>query len=120
MIDDKDTQIIDLQRRISEKNAALDDDQQMRAKCVEDLHTATTQLAEATAKLVGIGKATTLVSKYVDCGDNSCLFKQSKGGMRTNGGCRCRDRPFVVTALSELYRLCVELIPKGVSNCSRK
>lgn len=25
-----------------------------------------------------------------DCGDNSCLFGgQGKGGMRTNGGCRC-------------------------------
>lgn len=25
----------------------------------------------------------------LDCGDNSCLFAPSKGGMRTNGGCRC-------------------------------
>lgn len=26
----------------------------------------------------------------LDCGDNSCLFKDPKaGGMRTNGGCRC-------------------------------
>ena len=25
----------------------------------------------------------------VDCGDNSCLFKKPKTGMRTNGGCRC-------------------------------
>lgn len=24
-----------------------------------------------------------------DCGDNSCRFAKSKGGMRTNGGCRC-------------------------------
>lgn len=24
-----------------------------------------------------------------DCGDNSCYFATSKGGMRTNGGCRC-------------------------------
>lgn len=25
-----------------------------------------------------------------DCGDNSCLFGgRGKGGMRTNGGCRC-------------------------------
>lgn len=30
-----------------------------------------------------------------DCGDNSCLFGGAgKGGMRTNGGCRClRDLP---------------------------
>ncbi len=27
-----------------------------------------------------------------DCGDNSCLFAgKNKGGMRTNGGCRCID-----------------------------
>lgn len=30
----------------------------------------------------------------MDCGDNSCLFAEAKGGMRTNGGCRClRDLP---------------------------
>ena len=27
-----------------------------------------------------------------DCGDNSCWFATAKGGMRTNGGCRCYDR----------------------------
>ncbi len=25
----------------------------------------------------------------IDCGDNSCSFTKEKGGMRTNGGCRC-------------------------------
>ena len=25
----------------------------------------------------------------LDCGDNGCYFATSKGGMRTNGGCRC-------------------------------
>lgn len=25
----------------------------------------------------------------LDCGDNSCVFAARKGGMRTNGGCRC-------------------------------
>ena len=31
-----------------------------------------------------------LVKNAPDCGDNSCLFGgQGKGGMRTNGGCRC-------------------------------
>lgn len=25
----------------------------------------------------------------VDCGDNSCLCAYPRGGMRTNGGCRC-------------------------------
>jgi len=28
-----------------------------------------------------------------DCGDNSCLYAKNKGGMRTNGGCRCDDCP---------------------------
>lgn len=26
-----------------------------------------------------------------DCGDNSCRFAKKKGGMRTNGGCRCLE-----------------------------
>lgn len=25
----------------------------------------------------------------LDCGDSSCYFATGKGGMRTNGGCRC-------------------------------
>lgn len=25
----------------------------------------------------------------LDCGDSGCYFALSKGGMRTNGGCRC-------------------------------
>lgn len=25
----------------------------------------------------------------LDCGDNGCYFATDKGGMRTNGGCRC-------------------------------
>jgi hypothetical protein len=25
----------------------------------------------------------------LDCGDNSCRYATTKGGMRTNGGCRC-------------------------------
>lgn len=30
----------------------------------------------------------------MDCGDNSCVFAWKKGGMRTNGGCRClQDLP---------------------------
>lgn len=27
----------------------------------------------------------------MDCGDNSCLFAEAKGGMRTNGGRRCLE-----------------------------
>lgn len=29
------------------------------------------------------------MSNCPDCGDNSCYYSRSKGGMRTNGGCRC-------------------------------
>jgi hypothetical protein len=29
------------------------------------------------------------MSIEIDCGDNSCQFATQKGGMRTNGGCRC-------------------------------
>lgn len=30
----------------------------------------------------------------LDCGDNSCKYRTSTGGMRTNGGCRCaRNKP---------------------------
>lgn len=28
----------------------------------------------------------------IDCGDNSCQFATSKGGMRTNGGCTCYEK----------------------------
>lgn len=28
----------------------------------------------------------------LDCGDNSCRYAKEKGGMRTNGGCRCQDK----------------------------
>jgi len=59
-----------------------------------------------------IAKAVSIVSKYIDCGDNSCLFADKIGGMRTNGGCRCRDRPYVVSALSKLYRTCRDIIIK--------
>lgn len=49
----------------------------------------------------------------LDCGDNSCYFKKTPGGMRTNGGCRCFDsagysRLFVESAkqmLPELLKL---------------
>jgi len=27
----------------------------------------------------------------LDCGDNSCMFKKTPGGMRTNGGCGCYE-----------------------------
>lgn len=40
------------------------------------------------------------MSDYLDCGDNLCLFAEQKGGMRTNGGCRClSDLRLVYTPL---------------------
>jgi hypothetical protein len=46
-------------------------------------------------RIAGLREALELGGKIVerydlDCGDNSCYFKaHGKGGMRTNGGCRC-------------------------------
>lgn len=31
-------------------------------------------------------------ARHPDCGDNSCQFIPQRGGMRTNGGCRCWGR----------------------------
>lgn len=31
------------------------------------------------------------VELELDCGDNSCYFATKRGGMRTNGGCRCLE-----------------------------
>jgi len=42
-------------------------------------------------------------TKYVGCGDNSCRFRKPRG-MGTNGGCRCADRPLVMSALARLYK----------------
>ena len=45
------------------------------------------------------------VDELCDCGDNSCRFARHKGGMRTNGGCRCAEgRPGVMPALSRLVK----------------
>lgn len=52
--------------------------------------------------------AIALVEKYADCGDNSCHFMPRGGGMRTNGGCRCSTRPFVMSALARLYKVARE------------
>ena len=36
-----------------------------------------------------------MIEEYPDCGDNSCMFGalEKRGGMRTNGGCRCFEHP---------------------------
>lgn len=47
------------------------------------------------------------VSKRVGCGDSSCKFTRPSG-MATNGGCRCEQGPFVVSALANLYRVTFE------------
>ena len=46
---------------------------------------------------------------YLNCGDNSCHFAPTKGGMRTNGGCCCIDRarPFVAPALAAVWKAAV-------------
>lgn len=45
--------------------------------------------------------------KYLDCGDNSCWFALRKGGMRTNGGCRCLERPFAAASLAAMWKAAV-------------
>ena len=58
--------------------------------------------------------------KYLDCGDNSCRFALRKGGMRTNGGCRCIDRdgtgrPMVAASLAAVWRAAVAVAERGES-----
>jgi hypothetical protein len=58
---------------------------------------------------VALSVGDTLVKVYeLDCGDNSCYFKgYGKGGMRTNGGCRCaQNKPRWVENLAKnmLYK----------------
>ena len=45
--------------------------------------------------------------EHIDCGDNSCRFALRKGGMRTNGGCRCIDRPMVAASLAAVWKAAV-------------
>lgn len=57
-----------------------------------------------------VREALALVDRYADCGDNSCHFlPRPRGGMRTNGGCRCVERggakPGLVPALANLVRV---------------
>jgi hypothetical protein len=60
--------------------------------------------------------------EQIDCGDNSCVFAAKKTGMRTNGGCRCIDKPelrrimhrlaFATRKLPPEARLFAEEVPK--------
>lgn len=42
----------------------------------------------------------------IGCGDNSCIWG-ARGGMGTNGGCRCYDRTASLTAQQREERLLV-------------
>jgi hypothetical protein len=59
-----------------------------------------------------------VVHHSIDCGDNSCRYATVKGGMRTNGGCRCsrnhgKDVEFYLrTQLHEAMRIIEELEAK--------
>ena len=47
----------------------------------------------------------------IDCGDNSCMFAKHKGGMRTNGGCRCFENAgFVRSATRSAYQMLPEVL----------
>ena len=45
----------------------------------------------------------------LDCGDNSCVFAKNRGGMRTNGGCRCFDH---VTPSRSTIKAAHEMLPE--------
>lgn len=45
----------------------------------------------------------------LDCGDNSCYFAKDKGGMRTNGGCRCFSNAGFNRSL---YKAALEMLPE--------
>lgn len=45
--------------------------------------------------------------EHLDCGDRSCRFALTKRGMRTNGGCRCIDRPMVAASLAAVWKAAV-------------
>jgi hypothetical protein len=48
------------------------------------------QLASAEYEALAVSQFAVALAEGLDCGDNSCMFKaRGKGGMRTNGGCRC-------------------------------
>jgi len=49
----------------------------------------------------------------IDCGDNSCHFSPnvSKGGQRTNGGCRCfANAGFPRSSIASAYLMLPELL----------
>lgn len=47
--------------------------------------------------------------EHPDCGDNSCMFAEKKGGMRTNGGCQCFDSGKLYGASEEHKKVHTEL-----------
>lgn len=50
-----------------------------------------------------LSKLETIAKAAPDCGDNSCRFAAKRGGMRTNGGCRCLERSMVHWNAVEKY-----------------
>ena len=52
------------------------------------------------------------MSVVLDCGDNSCHFspKENRGGMRTNGGCRCFINLGYKSTIDAAYKMLPELL----------
>ena len=47
----------------------------------------------------------------LDCGDSSCAFAKTRGGMRTNGGCRCLENlGFCRGQTDSLRRMAAEIV----------
>ena len=59
----------------------------------------------------------TISALVIDCGDSSCAFARERGGMRTNGGCRCAEdkrmrTPGALAALGEAWRALPALVKR--------
>lgn len=57
----------------------------------------------------------------LDCGDNSCMFAINKGGMRTNGGCRCFENAgFHRSSIKSAMEILPEILALRAENAELK
>lgn len=55
-----------------------------------------------------------IVMSAPDCGDGSCRFTTARGGMRTNGGCRCLNSRSTASA-SSVEKYAIRANPRTLS-----
>lgn len=57
----------------------------------------------------------------LDCGDSSCRFSfAEKGGMRTNGGCRCFERRGAYTPVEKYAVAATQVIRELLDELDKK